>query len=693
MFDLTVHKSPHAQAHVKVTVVLVDRGGRKQRALDWLARQTLPRVCYELMWIELHETPSPAAKPRADWVVCCNQKGSYHLHKGLNAAMLLAAGSIVAFCDADATGPDDFIQSIVEHFDRPRAVPLLRHRGTSGAEGAVSMRREDVIRFGGYDEHPLWRDAAGNVGDLIRRMLANGGVERWHERIGIDVPVASEPFSAAVVAQNAERAELEAFAPRRLLPLMENPAIRSTRLGFAQAAAPADATAVSPAARKPPVATAPVHSAPQPARADPMTPIDSRDIPVFIVNRNRCEALQRLVSWLLAAGTRRVVILDNASTYPPLLKYYDTLPTGAKVMRLEENFGPYVFWQQGVHQVIDTPYVVTDSDVVPADFCPSDLIGRLHAALQRYPDVTKVGPALRIDDLPDGYMEADTVRKWESQFWEHPVAPGVFAAPIDTTFALYPANAEFSNDERSLRLGHPYIAEHTPWYAEEHRLSDEERYYREHTSTRFSNWSVSGKTSWVDKSARVLGYDDRARVLNLDGRGETIPGWTNAAPAGRRADLDFDWTRAATDRLPVPDDHFDGIRVNHVLEEVRDAQALLAELHRVAKPGARLQVRVAHGSHAAAWADPGSRRAWGEGSFGFFAQPGLPLSASVEYDADWSPDDVRVIEEGADDSSALSLLVTMTAVKPARARAAARSAPAVSRRVADDRLDPGFARV
>jgi hypothetical protein len=152
-----------------------------------------------------------------------------------------------------------------------------------------------------------------------------------------------------------------------------------------------------------------------------MPAMDWRDIPVFIVNRNRHEAMRRLIDWLREAGTRRIVILDNASSYPPLLQYYQQLPAGVNVLRLEQNHGPYVLWQQGVHKVLDTPYVLTDSDIVPADCCPRDLIGRLHETLRRYPDASKVGPALRIDDLPDGYAEADTVRKWESQFWDGPV--------------------------------------------------------------------------------------------------------------------------------------------------------------------------------------------------------------------------------------------------------------------------------
>ena len=424
---------------------------------------------------------------------------------------------------------------------------------------------------------------------------------------------------------------------------------------------------------------------------------DWRDIPVFIVNRNRFGALRRLVDWLIAAGTRRVVIMDNASDYAPLLRYYEALPDGVKLLRLTENFGPYVLWQQGVHKVLDTPYVVTDSDVVPADFCPPDLIETLARQLQRWPDAKKVGMALRIDNLPDGYGEVDTVRKWESQFWEHPVAPGVFAAPVDTTFAIYPARGEFSNEPRNLRLGHPYIAEHTPWYVDEAALSDEECYYREHTSATFSNWSVATKDSWVRKSERVASVAQRPQVLHLDGGREYIPGWINASTgagtgAGRQ-DITFDVTDCAAARLALADNSLDAIHLSHQLEGVRDAHALFDELYRVAKPNATLFIRVAHGARANAYADPAQQLTWYEGSFAFFAQPSQPDSPFPAYCADWQVINVIEVQTGNPPLPA-ELIVTLTTIKPARPRCG--TSPVFQptpQCVTDGRVDPNFQRV
>lgn len=413
-----------------------------------------------------------------------------------------------------------------------------------------------------------------------------------------------------------------------------------------------------------------------PAAAASAPALDWRDIPVFIVNRNRHEAMLRLVDWLRAGGTRRIVILDNASTYPPLLAYYDALPAGVNVLRLPQNHGPYVLWQQGVHEVLETPYVLTDSDIVPAAFCPADLVGKLYETLRRYPDASKVGPALRIDDLPDGYADADTVRKWESQFWEHPVAPGVFAAPVDTTFALYPAKAAFSIDDRALRLGRPYIVEHTPWYAVEGALSAEEQYYRTHTSTSFSNWSMRGKQSSTYLSERVQRFDARAKVLNIDAADERIPGWLNF---GHEIQLD------EHGRLPLADGALDGIRLNDALRDLPDIAPLFTELKRVARPRAKLQLRMG----VAAGVD------WQR-------EPWAQQLAAASARAGWEMQELRLVTDreavaqrlrgqgaaGAAGTPAVQAVVVTLIALPRGASASARMPVPVL--IGDDRLAPHF---
>lgn len=214
----------------------------------------------------------------------------------------------------------------------------------------------------------------------------------------------------------------------------------------------------------------------------------SGDIPVFINTRDRVAALSALVEWLERAGTERIVLVDNASTYPPLLAYLDRSPHA--VVRLKENLGQNAPWRgRVIEQFVgpDERYVETDPDVVPDENCPPDAVAHFSALLDRYPDVDKVGFGLRIDDLPDHYQHAEAVRRWERAFWRDEAEPGVFRAPIDTTFALYRPRRPPAM-EPALRTGPPYVARHLPWYANSSRPDRELRYYLAHAQPGINNW-------------------------------------------------------------------------------------------------------------------------------------------------------------------------------------------------------------
>jgi hypothetical protein len=213
-----------------------------------------------------------------------------------------------------------------------------------------------------------------------------------------------------------------------------------------------------------------------------------RDVPILIVCRDRLTELSQLVTWLETAGYRRIVLVDNASTYEPLLRYLDE--TSHVTIRLTENLGHRVVWEGEVLEKLghDDIYVVTDCDVVPDDQCPPNAVEHFAGLLLRYGDVDKVGFGLRIDDLPDRYSFKREVQVWESQFWEDEIEEGVYRADIDTTFALYRPRTTHSI-HRAMRTGPPFVARHLPWYADSSNLSQEELFYREHMSETVGNWN------------------------------------------------------------------------------------------------------------------------------------------------------------------------------------------------------------
>lgn len=215
----------------------------------------------------------------------------------------------------------------------------------------------------------------------------------------------------------------------------------------------------------------------------------AEDSPVFIIARDRVFALRQLIAWLEGAGMARIVILDNDSSYPELLEYLENSPH--EVVKLGRNMGHTCPWDSGAVQLLAPGqfFVVTDPDVVPSEDCPTHAVLRFYELLARHTPTVKAGFGLRIDDLPDHYRLKDSVVTWEGRYWESPVEPGVYAAPIDTTFALYRPGAEYSLGP-GLRTGEPYLARHLPWYADSDELSEEDAYYRQRASASINSWDA-----------------------------------------------------------------------------------------------------------------------------------------------------------------------------------------------------------
>jgi hypothetical protein len=214
--------------------------------------------------------------------------------------------------------------------------------------------------------------------------------------------------------------------------------------------------------------------------------VDAADVPVYVNNRDRVTTTKALIDWLLAAGTRRIVILDNESTYPPLLEYYKNVPAGVEVEFFGENVGPWAFWNRGLHLLQTTPYIVSDSDVVPAEECPTDLVRLLNLLLHGRPQSGKVGVGLKIDDVPGDLNEVNGwYRHIEAPYWTQRYNERAFFAGVDTTFAIYGPRSDGSvgsghSHPTNLRTDSPYLFRHMPWY-QTLPLSDEEHYYRTHS--------------------------------------------------------------------------------------------------------------------------------------------------------------------------------------------------------------------
>ncbi len=230
-----------------------------------------------------------------------------------------------------------------------------------------------------------------------------------------------------------------------------------------------------------------------------------------IVNvRDRLEALVGLVDWLERAGNAEIWLLDNGSTYEPLLEYLARSPH--HVRRLDGNLWHTAPWLCGLVPELNRtdPIVVTDPDVVPDEECPLDALDYFADVLARHPEVQKVGFGLRIDDLPARYAHRDAVIAWERQYWQDEVAPGLFRAPIDTTFAMTRPRVGYVL-EPSLRTGAPYLARHLGWYVDSSQPSAELLHYRAHADPLTTNWEGEKAPAWKLKALLDQLRTDRDR--------------------------------------------------------------------------------------------------------------------------------------------------------------------------------------
>lgn len=260
-----------------VSILLLDWSCRERfDPLDWLLKQDAPREAYELIWVELYDRLIPEVIEKADTIITCGQKGMYHKHRGYNLGLLHAQGEIIVICDSDAVYPVNFISSILKSFysgetGQPQPLVLMHYQLRTSfpfpAElknreelkdskwqwwplnpnvgACMSVRKQDAIRFGGFDEHHSFRGYLCGPYDLGWRLVNAGIPERWHDPsvvlwhfahpdpVGVNeiIPTLKSLYENTYphVDLHALTA-VDAFSTGRFQPLKENPEIFKLRM-------------------------------------------------------------------------------------------------------------------------------------------------------------------------------------------------------------------------------------------------------------------------------------------------------------------------------------------------------------------------------------------------------------------------------------------------------------------------------
>lgn len=226
-----------------------------------------------------------------------------------------------------------------------------------------------------------------------------------------------------------------------------------------------------------------------------------KTIPIIINNYNRLTFLKYLIKGLEGLGYFNIYIIDNASTYKPLLEYYKECKY--TVYKLSQNVGHLSLWKTGIYKLFKNQYFIyTDSDISLGDNCPENFVEILYDVMDKY-NASKVGLALRIDDLPSYNNNKIDIINWESKFWIKEVEKDVFEADIDTTFALYYPNLKWGSSYigKRYRISGNLLAKHNPWYNNTSFPTEEEKYYI---------LSCNSSSSWCQLDKQSMDEDKRS---------------------------------------------------------------------------------------------------------------------------------------------------------------------------------------
>ncbi|UNP78401.1 hypothetical protein MN033_09585 [Bacillus nitratireducens] len=210
---------------------------------------------------------------------------------------------------------------------------------------------------------------------------------------------------------------------------------------------------------------------------------NNSNIPVIVIAFNNISYLKNMLKQLQEKKVKdeNIWIWDNNSTSLPLLKFYEQVSTKYNLIKNNENYGPRFFTNPKVLSLLPDFFAVSDPDLYFNKKMPDNFLEYLKKITIDL-SVFKAGLALDISHDPNFNDELrlnnHTVREWEQQFWSFPLSqynnPKIYAAPVDTTFAVY--NKKFIDKGflNAVRVADDFTCKHLPWY-KNNIISEEEK--------------------------------------------------------------------------------------------------------------------------------------------------------------------------------------------------------------------------
>jgi len=186
-------------------------------------------------------------------------------------------------------------------------------------------------------------------------------------------------------------------------------------------------------------------------------------VDIFIISYNQLTYVKSMVEQLQNfVPSKYIHILDNNSTYPPMIEYLKSVDNIIQVHRFDRNHGHNVISM--IPSITNSQlYIISDPDLILNKNLPSNFISDLISISKKY-NSGKVGFALdnKNNIRTDVTYGGKTPEEWESQFWTTPINDPLYElywASIDTTFCLI--NKNFNGID--IRVAGNFTCVHRPW--------------------------------------------------------------------------------------------------------------------------------------------------------------------------------------------------------------------------------------
>ncbi|MCC6917234.1 hypothetical protein [Nitrosomonas sp.] len=215
-------------------------------------------------------------------------------------------------------------------------------------------------------------------------------------------------------------------------------------------------------------------------------------LPIIVISYNNGIYVDHCVRQLNARSIKPLII-DNASKDAETLAILSEISMAkqAFVVRSAINMGARTGFQCPIYDVLPDIFGYTDPDLLFNRHLPADFIQQLIGVCD-YFKCFKAGFALPYQtehELTSCRMKSSlgkiipyeklvTVSQWESRFWNKPLKHDrleVYAAPIDTTFAIYHKKYYRGDFFDAVRVAGNFSALHMPWFPDLDLLSPHQR--------------------------------------------------------------------------------------------------------------------------------------------------------------------------------------------------------------------------